>query len=266
MSETAARRHSYNAIAAQYDRARPGYPAALFDDIAAYAQLKRNGRIFENGCGAGQATLPLAQRGFAIDCVELGADLAAVARAKLRSYPNVQVEQADFDSMALPPATYDLVLSATAFHWLNPLTRFERARAILKPAGALALCWHRPVLTAAVDQGSFAALQRVYRRIVPQMALANPPPPHPDDATTEYEEIITAGGLFHQLKIQKHYVETKYNAASYIDLLGTFSDHRALDADTRRRLLDDIADLIECDFAGSIVRETVALLYLARRA
>ncbi len=264
MSHASDGRLIYDAIAAQYDRARPGYPAALFDDIINYAQLGANARILEIGCGAGQATLPLAGRGYRIDCIELGARLAAVAGRNLRAYPNVTIQQADFDAMPLPQARYDLVLSATAFHWLDPATRFRRARDLLKPRGALALFWHRPLVTDA-SRASVDALQTVYSTVAPELARDFAPPPQPDAVVTDYHHLITDSGFFGDLQIKKHTMATVYDAEGYVDLLGTFSDHRALGAKIRRRLLDEIAEVIERDFSGRILRETVALLYLARR-
>ena len=58
---------------------------------------------------------------------------------------------------------------------------------------------------------------------------------------------------------------TTYSASAYVDLLATFSDHQKLEASKRQRLLADIEQLIAGQFAGSVIRETVALLYLARR-
>lgn len=264
MSENLSRRHSYDKIAQLYDRARPRYPAALFDDIIAYADLPADARILEIGCGTGQATLPLAQRGYAIDCIELGAELAKVARANLAPFPKVQVIQADFDTVALAPARYDLVLSATAFHWLDPATRFNKVHRLLQAGGTLALFWHRPVVTDT--SGSFVdAVQRVYRDIAPELTRHYRRPPHPDAVTTEYAHLIPASGLFDQLAIRKHYTATQYSAATYIELLDTFSDHRALAPDKRRQLFGAIEDLIHAAYSGEIIRETVALLYLARR-
>src|SRR5919109_1585311 len=89
-------RETFNEDAELYDRARPGYPAALFDDLAALAAVGPGCRVLEIGCGTGQATLPLAERGCAITCVELGASLAGVARRKLARFPSVRVEVAAF--------------------------------------------------------------------------------------------------------------------------------------------------------------------------
>ncbi len=264
MTKKQPRRHVYDSIAQLYDRARPGYPEALFDDIVAYADLTAGARILEIGCGTGQASLPLAQRGFALDCIELGAELAKVAREKLAPFPKATVIQADFDRVNLDRAPYDLVLSATAFHWLDPATRFDKVHRLLKARGALALFWHRPAVTAASNAFVDAA-QQVYRDKAPELTRRYQPAVHPDEVATEYSELIPASGLFDRLAIRKHYVATNYSARAYTDLLATFSDHRALQPAVRHQLFRAIADLIQAEFAGRVTRETVALLYLARR-
>lgn len=254
----------HDQVAQRYDRARPGYPAALFDDIIACADLAADARILEVGCGTGQATLPLARRGYAIDCIEPGAQMVAIARANLAGFPAVTLTSIDFERFRAPPASYDLLLSATAFHWIDPEIRFRKAHHLLKPGGALALCWHRPVQTEA-SRHFVDAIQSVYKRFAPELTDEFENPPAPDRVTTEYEELIPASGCFARLEIRKHYVAAHYSASQYVDLLATFSDHQTLDAAKRHRLLSAIEALIAEEFAGAVIRETVALLYLARR-
>src|SRR3712207_3465083 len=115
MAEDAQRdrlRTSFAEVAELYDRARPGYPAAVFDDLAALAGLARGDRVLEIGCGTGKATLPLAQRGLEVVCVELGAALAGVARSKLAAYPAVEVVETAFESWE-PTGLFDAVVSFT---------------------------------------------------------------------------------------------------------------------------------------------------------
>ena len=263
MSDNQHRRTTFDSVAQLYDCARPPYPDALFDDIESYAQLHENARILEVGCGTGQATMPMARRGYAIDGVELGAQMATIACDKLSAFPKANILCADFETVSLPRETYDLLLSATAFHWINPSTRFQKARDLLVPGGALALFWHRPTLTD-LSRPYLETLQRVYKRVAPELARDFSPPPYPDYVRTEYDELIIASGLFGDLAIQKHYVAMEYSAAAYIDLLATFSDNRSLEARTREQLLAGIEAAINSKFGGKIIRETVALLYLAR--
>ncbi len=264
MSDDRSRRDSYDRIAEIYDRARPGYPAALFDDIITYANLDEHSRSLEIGCGSGQATLSLAQRGYAMDCIELGARLAGIARDKLRAFLRVRVITGDFETTSLPHANYRLILSATAFHWLDPETSFQKVHDLLATDGALALFWHRPVLTD-LTRHTLAPLQELYGREAPELTVGFQTPPPPEAVATEYDKSLAASGLFVDITVKKHYVATEYTAKGYRELLETFSDHQALAAGKRRRLLAGIEALIQSEFGGVIVRETVALLYLARR-
>ena len=264
MGQAARGRISFNHVARQYDSARPCYPDALFDDIESLSRIPPKSHILEIGCGTGQATLPMAQRGYAVDAIELGENLAGVAKAKLARIPAARVICADFETFSIKPGKYDMVLSATAFHWIAPDIRFQKAHEALQPDGALALFWIRPAQTDA-SRHYQAALQAVYESIAPQLTRYYVAPPHPSQVTTAYAEAIPASGLFAAPQTQKHYVATEYDAETYIALLGTFSDHLLLPAAARKRLFAAIADLIESEFEGKIIREGVALLYVARR-
>lgn len=116
------RKRSFDATAELYDRIRPGYPDSLFDDLVALSGLPAGGTILDVGCGTGQATLPMARRGYRILALDLGANMVAVARRKLAAFP-VDVLQGSFEQVVLEPAGFDLLISATAWHWIDPAER-----------------------------------------------------------------------------------------------------------------------------------------------
>ena len=76
-------RATFDQAAELYDRARPRYPPALFEDLADVTGIGPGSRVLEIGPGTGQATLSLAERGCRVVAVELGPDLDAVARRNL---------------------------------------------------------------------------------------------------------------------------------------------------------------------------------------
>ena len=80
-------RAAFDQVAPLYDIAHPTYPEELFDDVVSLSGVPKEGRILEIGCGTGQATMPLARRGYRILCVELGENLAAAARRNVAAYP-----------------------------------------------------------------------------------------------------------------------------------------------------------------------------------
>src|SRR5207302_605680 len=68
----------------------------------------------------------------------LGANMAAVARRKLARFGSVRVEVAAFEDWPLPSQPFDMVLAATAFHWLDPAVRVGKCADALGEGGALA--------------------------------------------------------------------------------------------------------------------------------
>lgn len=91
-------RATFTEDAELYHRVRPGYPEGLFDDLVMLAALPRRGRVLEIGCGTGQATLPMAARGYPITAVELGPEMAALARRHLTAYPEVAIHTSAFEA------------------------------------------------------------------------------------------------------------------------------------------------------------------------
>ncbi len=102
-------RATFDRAAWLYDKVRPHYPDALFQTLIDKTRLANEARLLEIGPGTGQATRPLARRGYTIVAVELGKELAEVARQNLSSYSNVEVVTGAFEDIAFPPASFDLV-------------------------------------------------------------------------------------------------------------------------------------------------------------
>jgi SAM-dependent methyltransferase len=260
-AEAARLRVTFDEDAERYNRARPGYPPAVFDDLAELAGIGPGCRVLEIGCGTGQATLPLAERGCEIVAIELGAELAAVARRNLARFPAVQVVTAAFERWPLPPEPFDVVLSATAFHWLDPAVRVAKSADALRAGGTLAT-----IATYHVAGGTepfFADVQDCYERWDP----ATPPGLRlqPAEAIPLDAEEIERSGRFEPPQFQRHVADLEYTTASYLDVLLTYSGHRALGPTAQRGLLDCIGGLIDKRYGGRIVKRYLSELRVARR-
>src|SRR5215831_7862562 len=97
-------RRTFDSAALLYHRARPEYPGGLFDELVRLAELLPGARLLEVGCGTGKATIPLARRGFAVTCVEIGPQLAAQAQLNVADFASVEIVPAAFETWR-PPAS-----------------------------------------------------------------------------------------------------------------------------------------------------------------
>jgi SAM-dependent methyltransferase len=242
-----------------YDRSRPGYPEAIFADLAELAGLGPSARVVEIGAGTGQATLPMAARSAQVVAVELGANLAAVLRDKTAALP-VEVVESAFERWSAPPASADLVASFTAWHWLDPAVRAERVAAVLRSGGALATVTTEHVLGGTAS--FFAAVQDCYERWDP----ATPPGLRltPADEIAPFTDEIDESPLFQPAVRRRYRADVTYDRRGYLDVLSTYSGHRALRPDQRRGLFDCIGGLIDDEYGGTITKAYLYELRVAR--
>jgi len=226
------RRATFDRAAELYERARPGYPDELIDDVVALAELRPRSRVVEIGCGTGKATLPLAGRGLRMTCVELGASLAAIAQRKLALFPGVQVVNADFETWRPDRADYDAVVAFTAFHWIPPELRYVKSAAVLREGGALAVAMVHHVLPENGDP-FFLEVQADYDAVG-----KDGDPPGLPEAVEGFGGEMEASGLFRVAAERRYRCEMEYTADAYVDVLGTYSDHLMQDEEARERLFD----------------------------
>jgi SAM-dependent methyltransferase len=257
-------RTTFDEAASLYDEVRPGYPDQLFDDIISLSGIPAGGRILEIGCGTGQATLPFARRGYRILCVELGENMAAVARRKLEGYPQAQVRTGAFEESSLQEEAFDLAISATAFHWLDPAVAYSKVASALRDGGPLALFWNVHVHSDA-SEGFFETTQGIYAREAREIwDHSYDGPPRPEEVPDRTEEIEDSG-VFGAVTRRNYRWDETYDAEDYIRVLSTYSGHRSLDDASREGLFRSISSLIEEEYDGGIVKGYLTTLYVAKK-
>lgn len=104
------------------------YIKAVFD----YIPIKQASKVVEVGIGGGQATLPILQTGCELTAVEYGAHFSELCREKFKDYPKLSVITSKFEDAALDNDTYDLVFSASAFHWVPEEFGYPKVFSMLK--------------------------------------------------------------------------------------------------------------------------------------
>jgi SAM-dependent methyltransferase len=137
---------TFAAGSAQYAAARPTYPAALFDWLA--AQGPARDAAWDAGCGNGQATVALAARFARV----VGNDSAAEQIAQAPRLPNIEYRVGAAEDVKFDDGSLDLVLAAQALHWFDLERFYATVTRALKPGGvfaALGYSWFR--VDAALD-------------------------------------------------------------------------------------------------------------------
>jgi SAM-dependent methyltransferase len=173
----------------------------------------------------------------------------------------VEVVNAAFEDWPLPAEPFDAVLAATAFHWIEPAVALERAAAALRPGGALAVVTTSHV---AGDDDAFDALQdECYERFMPGAKLGERLPAAA--AVPSERAALEAGGHFAAAVARRYEHDIEYTTAEYLDVLCTYSSHRALAPDAREALLRCVARVIDAR-GGRIVKRYLNELVVARRA
>lgn len=254
-------RTTFDQAADLYQGARPDYPDVLFDRLVQVTGVGPGATVLEVGAGPGKATLPLLRRGFQVTAVEPGPALAARARANLAGHP-AQVVQMRFEDWPGPWGAFDLVVAATAWHWVDPERRYQLAAAALRPGGHLAT-WSAAHVFPPDGDPFFEDLQEVYEAI-DEADPPGPPRPAPGELPEQTEE-IEASGLFDVVAVEHLDWTVDYDAEGYIRLLRTFSGHIAAPARDRDHLFAEIRRRLAQRPSGRLRRGWGSVLHVARR-
>jgi SAM-dependent methyltransferase len=125
-----------------YDAARPAYPDWVFDFLCERCGLAPNAATFEIGAGTGTATRRLLELGAnPLFAVEPDGRLAGFLRETVVQKA-LTVVVAPFEEVVLQEASFDLGLSATAFHWLAEDVALAKVAKLLRPGGWWAMVWN----------------------------------------------------------------------------------------------------------------------------
>ncbi|HSW65666.1 MAG TPA: class I SAM-dependent methyltransferase [Bacillota bacterium] len=257
-------RATFNTDAERYHALRPQYPSELFDALITLTHMPDNAKLLEIGPGTGQATLPLAERGYEITAVELGSELAKKTSKTLAAYPKVRVITGAFEDVKLPSQHYDLVYAATAFHWIDTASKFKKPHTLLKANGHLVIIHTEHVSDESGDEFFYASWP-IYRKHgltdtqtdTPGFTLPRlkglQPPERMDEA------------LFSPESFTVFPMTVTYTSREYAELLGTYSRQLALPRDKRDAFLGEIEELIDTTFGGHLVKHYGMTLTIARK-
>ena len=264
MGVLAGKEWAFDTAASKYEKMRPGYTEDLYKQIFDYCPIDEQSELIEVGIGGGQATLPFLKKNSHVTAIEYGKNLADICKEKFKDYTGFEVITSKFEDVELNDNAYDLIYSASAFHWIPEEIGYTKVYEALKPGGVFARfanhpfrCKNEPDLASAID-ASYEKYYYKYYNKEPQKIMEY----SEEDAKRRAYKAEKYGfsdiqyGLFYRIR--------EFTAKEYIDLLGTYSDHIAIDEYIRTSFFKDIENIIN-SFGGVIRIYDTMDLQLARK-
>jgi len=247
--ERSRRRHQrtlFDGVAQLYETSRPGYPSDIVEFAVATAAAGAVSEVLEVGCGTGQLTDSLARYGFRLTAIDIGPSMINAARRRLGGSA-VWFQIASFEDFAAPGASFDLIVSGTAFHWVDPEVRFRKSARLLRPGGWLALLEtgerYDDPLDAAL-RGMWAARGVAAARTwVRQPQFADP-------------EVITGTGLFDTPVRKTHAQRIVRPAETVIGVENTRATSLSWPDDIRREFTEELRHHLRSQTEVQLTQET----------
>ncbi len=144
----------FSGHASTYAAARPSYPKALFEWIA--SQCKTRERVWDAGCGNGQASVALADFFDAVFASDPSSSQIQNATTHEKIYYSVEAAE----QSSLPDQSVQCVCVAQALHWFDFERFFKEAKRVLQPDGLLVVwTYEKSSVNHAVD----AVFENLYR-------------------------------------------------------------------------------------------------------
>jgi hypothetical protein len=187
--------------------------------------------------------------------VEIYERMAAVARTR-----GIAVEVAQFERWQARGRKFELLTSAQAWHWIDPLAGAQRAASVLEPYGQIGLFWNFGSPPAAVS----ALLSPIYERHAPGLASGSVLLGGADARAQAAIAGIASAGEFGPAQIDRFAWSRTHDTAAWLQLLQTHSDHQTLPPEQRERLLDAVGAAID-SLGGSFELPYEAILVTALR-
>jgi len=234
------KRFTFNEDVKNYDKWRPTYCKELFNDIIKYSELNQNQKAMEIGIGTGQATIPFLITGCDVTAIELGKDLAEYSKEKFKEYKNLNVLNSSFEDFKCNDNAFDIIYSATAFHWITESIGYPKVLRLLKENGTLALFWNKPFV-AREDDLLHQKIQAIYQKYRPSKTNII------ENDTARYKSISETIQLygFRNLEVKLYHQTRIFCSSDYVFLLNTYSDHRSLSSSIKQLFYTDIENVIK---------------------
>jgi SAM-dependent methyltransferase len=250
---------TFDSVCTEYDRWRPTYVKELYDDIFDVKEINPSSNVLEVGIGTGQATFPILETACSLTAIELGYNLAEFSRYKYKNYEKFNVVNLPFQDFKCPPNSFDLIFSASAFHWIPEDIGYTKVFNMLKSGGVFARFANHPYKDKKRNN-IHLAFEKIYAKYMPGSLAGDE---YGEENAKNRAELAHKYG-FVDISYRLYHRTRTFTADEYTLLLGTYSDHIAIEEKTRMKFFDEIREAIN-DNGGIITLYDTIDLQLARK-
>ena len=255
---------TFDTVASAYEKLRPEYVEELYHKLFEYAAISDSSRVVEVGIGAGQASLPILRTGCELTAVEYGEHFSELCAKKFKDYPKFSVITSKFEDTDFENNAFDLVYSASAFHWIPEKIGYEKVFSMLKSGGTFARFANDPYR----DKGNPTLSQEI-DLIYDEYYYTY----HNRERETlrEYDKdlarsraLIAEKYGFTDIEYAMFHRTRTFSATEYTSLLGTYSDHIVIEETIRNEFFSEIEKAVNKHGGLITIYDTIDL-QLARK-
>lgn len=256
---------TFDTVAAKYEKMRPRYVAELYQEIFDYIPISEDSNVIEVGSGGGQATEPLLKTGCKLTAIEYGKEFSSLLQNKFREYPKFEVITGKFEETELESNTYDLIFSASAFHWVQEDIGYKKVFSLLKQGGAFARFANHPYrdkynpeMSDEIDvlyDEYYCKFHNISRKVLKEYT----------EAEARERALIASRYGFSDITYSLFYRERVFSAKEYTELLGTYSDHIAIEETMRNEFFEKISNTIDKHGGTITICDTIDLQMARKR-
>ena len=255
---------TFDTVASTYEKLRPGYVEDLYRKVFDYIPINENSNVVEVGSGGGQATAPMLLTGCNLTAVEYGERFSELLKEKFKEFPKFSVITGKFEDTDFEDNAFDLVFSASAFHWVPEQIGYEKVFSMLKSGGAFARFANHPFR----DKGNPELCEKIdelYGKYYYTFHNKKQEIPKEYNEQQAIDRALIAEKYgFKDTKYAMFYRTRSFSAKEYITLIGTYSDHIAIEESIRKEFFAEIEKAID-QYGGTFTIYDTIDLQLARK-
>lgn len=252
------KKNLFKNVISDYEYGRPQYPPELYGAVAQFSGIGPTSDILEVGAGTGQATSLFVEHGHKLDLLEVSGEQVDFLRRKYAGYPDVNIMQHYFEDYQ-PDKPYDLIYSATAFHWIKCENGYPKAWRMLREGGTMAVFWNM-FFDLRHSGGIFDGLNEINQKYMPHESFGD----ELDAIKEKRIRQITVEGYFDAPEYVEFRWTDRYDAKRFAAWMNTDARTLMLDASDRLNYLRAVEQYI-LDLGGTVEVPQVVSLYLMKK-